>query len=133
MAIWLVRAGRSGEFENKFLSEKKIYLTWDDQNIDLSQFEDRQSLFEYLNEYYEDEKKNTLRNWVGQIYPFVHKMKTDDWVVLPSKFKSVIHIGRITGEYHYNKNASNPYFHYREVEWFAKDIPRTNFDQDLLY
>lgn len=27
----------------------------------------------------------------------------------------------------------SPYFHYRTVDWFAQDIPRSNFDQDILY
>ena len=27
----------------------------------------------------------------------------------------------------------DPYFHSRQIEWFASDIPRSNFDQDLLY
>ena len=29
MALWLFRAGSSGIYENKFLDESKIYLTWD--------------------------------------------------------------------------------------------------------
>jgi len=36
MAIWLVRAGKFGEFESKFLNESKIYLTWERSNHDLS-------------------------------------------------------------------------------------------------
>lgn len=28
---------------------------------------------------------------------------------------------------------TDPFYHYRDVEWFATDIPRSNFDQDLLY
>ena len=29
MSMWLCRAGSSGEFENKFLEENRIYCTWD--------------------------------------------------------------------------------------------------------
>ena len=28
MTIWLVRAGGHGEFEGKFLLERRIYVTW---------------------------------------------------------------------------------------------------------
>jgi restriction system protein len=132
MAIWLFRAGRSGEFEHKFLSEGKIYLTWDDLNIDLSKIEDRESLMQVLEEKY-DEKKNTLRNWTGQIYPMAHRVQKGDWVVLPSKHKSVIHIGEVTGDYQFHPKAENPFYHSRNVNWFAQDIPRSNFEQDILY
>ncbi len=38
MALWLVRAGKYGEHEQKFLSSNRIYLTWEDlQGYDLSQ------------------------------------------------------------------------------------------------
>jgi hypothetical protein len=29
MALWLVRAGKHGEYEEKFFSEGRVYLTWD--------------------------------------------------------------------------------------------------------
>lgn len=29
MPMWLCRAGRYGEFENKFLEDSKVYCTWD--------------------------------------------------------------------------------------------------------
>lgn len=31
MPMWLCRAGRYGEFENKFLEDGKVYCTWDNQ------------------------------------------------------------------------------------------------------
>ena len=36
MALWLVRAGRHGEYEKKFLDENRIYLTWDGLSHDLA-------------------------------------------------------------------------------------------------
>jgi len=29
MSLWLVRAGKYGEHENKFIDENRIYLTWE--------------------------------------------------------------------------------------------------------
>ena len=60
-------------------------------------------------------------------------MKLGDWVVLPSKMKPAIHFAEIKGDYVYDSEAEDPYYHYRKVKWFALDIPRSNFDQDLLY
>ncbi len=133
MAIWIFRAGKSGEFENKFLNDGRVYLTWEDLNIDLANYSDRQKLYDYMLDLYVNSKKNTVRNWLGQVYPMANKIQKGDWVVLPSKQKSVIHIGEIKGDYKYDKKAKNPFYHYREVNWFAQDIPRSNFDQDILY
>lgn len=58
-------------------------------------------------------------------------MSPGDWVAVPSKRKT-IHIGEITGEYVFVPEGPNPYFHYRDVKWLATDIPRTNFDRDIL-
>lgn len=133
MTLWLFRAGSNGEYENKFLSDGRVYLTWDEYNFNLKDFVDRQQLVDHLMNEYGAEKIGRARNWAGQMWPIAHEMKTGDWVVLPSKIKSAIHFGEIKSDYQYNKNAENPYFHYRDVDWFATDIPRTNFDQDLLY
>jgi len=133
MSLWLVRAGSSGEYENKFLSEGRIYLTWEDLSHDLSKIPDKDELFELLNNVYPDNKVARIRNWRSQIWSFAKEMKTGDWVVLPSKKKAAIHIGEITGDYVNNPKSEDPYYHYRSVKWFATDIPRTNFEQDILY
>lgn len=133
MGLWLFRAGGSGEYENKFLTDNRIYLTWDELDVDLRSFQDRLGLVDYLVDKYDIEKIGRARNWAGQIWPIAHDMKKGDWIILPSKVKSAIHIGEIVGEYKFDKKLGSPYYHFREVKWFATDIPRTNFDQDLLY
>ncbi|MGR6129210.1 restriction endonuclease [Paenibacillus sp. SER-28] len=133
MTIWLFRAGRSGEYENKFLNDERVYLTWDHLETDLRNFKEKQQLYNYLMSEYDVEKTNRARNWASQIWPIAHEMKIGDWVVLPSKIKSAVHIGEITGEYYYDEKRENPYNHFRKVKWFATDIPRSNFDQDILY
>lgn len=41
MALWMVRVGKHGEYEQQTLSTNKIYLTWDDLKTDLSKIADR--------------------------------------------------------------------------------------------
>lgn len=133
MSIWLFRAGKNGEYEEKFLTDNRIYLTWKKLKIDLKDYKDRVAHFQKLQELYPSEKINMLKNWESQIYPLAHRMKIEDWIVLQSKRTSTIHIGKVIGEYTYDVNNSNPYYHYRNMDWFAKDIPRNNFKQDFLY
>ena len=80
-----------------------------------------------------DVKVKTAMNWASQVWPFAHEMKKGEIVVLPSKIKPVIHFGKITGNYEFLPNNDNPYYHAHQVDWFACDIPRTAFDQDILY
>jgi len=40
MALWLVRAGRHGQFEARFLEDKRIYVTWHGLRVDLGKLKD---------------------------------------------------------------------------------------------
>ncbi|MDO6657368.1 restriction endonuclease [Anaerobacillus sp. 1_MG-2023] len=133
MSIWLFRAGSNGEFENKFLQDNRVYLTWDELDIDLSTFNKKEELYSFLVEKYSLEKQKTAINWASQIYPIAHRMKIGDWIALPSKINRTIHFGKIISDYHYDPSSGNPYYHYRDVDWFAMDVPRDRFEQDLLY
>lgn len=84
MALWLVRAGSSGEYENRSLDESKIYLTWESLPDDLSKIKDKKALSDVLLQFYPDTKPAAIMNWAGQIWPIVKEMKKGDWVALPS-------------------------------------------------
>ena len=133
MTIWLVRAGAHGQYEEKFLSEKRIYVTWDRLNVNLGSMQDRDELIESMTERYPDSKHKTILNWVSQVWPFAHRMALRDWVVMPSKQQPSIFVGEITGTYNFDPAGKDPFFHWRAVEWIAESIPRSHFGQDLLY
>ena len=132
MALWTVRVGKEGEHEEKFLSKKRIYLTWDDLSENLSDIHDDEKRLALLTSRYPDKNRHALGNWRGQIWSFVEKMKIGDLVAVPIRKRSTIHIGKITGDYCHSPKFENPYYHYRTVEWLATDVPRLNFDQELL-
>ena len=135
MSLWLVRAGRHGEHEPKFFNDNRIYLTWGGalQHVDLSTTKDYDAVKRLVFTAYADESKNKLQNWTGQISAFALAMKLGDWVVVPRKSKAAIAFGEITGEYTYTPKAEPQYVHWRTVKWLNTDVPRSAFDQDLLY
>lgn len=133
MALWLIRAGRNGEYEQKFLDESRVYLCWSSLSADLSKVEDRAGLREILEQTYPNTKPGAITQNSGQIWAFAKKMQPGDWIAVPSKFGPSIHIGEITGEYTHHPEGPDPYYHSRTVRWIEQDIPRTNFDQDILY
>lgn len=133
MAVWLVRAGSAGEYEDKFISERRVYVTWSALDVDLSAFKLREDLQTELLSLYPDAKPRTLQNWSSQIWPFAQRMQVGDLVVLPLKTQPVVYIGKLVGDYQLAIDGPDPFFHWRAVEWIGEAIPRSNFSQDLLY
>lgn len=135
MALWVVRSGKLNAYETKFLDESRIYLTWDKLPDDLS---DLEGLKEFLrvNEYeqkdHPDIREGAIPGYAGQIQAFANKMQVGDWVATSRKYGG-IHIAEITGDFVRDPNAEKPFGYYRPVKWLAIDIPRSNFDQDILY
>jgi restriction system protein len=128
MKLWTVRAGRHGQQEQICLDEKLITIGWDDLP-DLKSFKSREELFEaYQKIYQQGNVKAGIT--VGQIWRFANEIAIGDIVALPSKFQPVIHIGKVTGDYKYEKKEE--IIHWRKVNWL-QTISRAAFDQDILY
>ncbi|MBP1949354.1 hypothetical protein [Virgibacillus litoralis] len=85
MTVWLFRAGKQGEFENKFLEDERIYLTWDELNIDLRGIESKETLYKSLVKHYDLDKEKTAINWASQIWPIAHAMEQGDLVACTKK------------------------------------------------
>lgn len=135
MALWLVRAGKYGEHENKFIEDNRVYLTWGEVlgNKNLSSATDYEAIKQAVLEAYPEEPIRRLGNWSGQIWAFALGMQVGDWVVLPMKNSPTIAIGEVTGGYQFDTNGVVGYRHFRSVRWLNTGVPRTAFDQDLLY
>ena len=132
MTLWLVRAGKNGEQEESALEHNLVTIGWSElQN--LSTINSKEALRERFEDIYPGEKKNTVSNKVGQIWAFINKIEVDDLVVLPLKHQSAIAVGRIKGKYKYRTDIASNVRHTLPVEWIRKDLPRTAFEQDLLY
>jgi restriction system protein len=132
MAVWLVRAGSHAEFQDKFLSEKRVYVTWDDLDVNLATLPDRDALIAALEQRYPASKPKKLINHASQIWPFAHEMQKGDWIVLPLKTQRAIQIGELTGDYAFEPAGPSPFFHWRAVKWIGEAVPRSHFGKDLL-
>lgn len=133
MSIWLIRAGSHGEYEHKFIQENRVYVTWDDLDVDLSNMSGRSELTAAMSQRYSEAKPKTIQNWVSQVWPFAHEMKIGDLVVIPLKSQPAVYIGEITGDYQCQPSGPSPFFHSRAVKWIGEAIPRTHFGKDLLF
>ena len=120
MAVWVVRAGGRGEFEQLALNDNVVGIDFS-TNQSIDEFQDRVSLRQFLGS----------NSAADQLWRFAHEMELGEMVILPCKQPKVVAVGEIVGNYRYDPTQRMP--HIRSVEWAANDIPRSSFDQDLLY
>ena len=131
MSLWMVRAGRHGEQEDVAIRESVVAHGWNELP-DMSGIKSKEELEKLYVKTYPNAKKMTIANEVGQLWTFMNRIKKSDLVALPLKKQAVIAIGRVEDDrYEYRELAENVK-HIRKVMWI-KNIPRTAFDQDLLY
>ena len=132
MAIWIYRAGRKGEHEKKFLDDGRIYLTW--SNLDKSfAGESEANIKKTIRQAFPWLSKEKLEDYYYLIYPIVNAIKKDDLIILPSKFSNTFHFGRVVGDYEFDEAAPEYYKHSRAVDWFATDISKDLFDNQIIY
>lgn len=134
MNLWLVRAGKHGEREQICLDEGVSLLGWKNMP-DLSQYKTREEMSADYVKYHEAKSGGAVGVNVGQLWRFAKEIKVGDLIAMPSKFQPVIHFGKVTKEYVYKgltEASGHPENHVIYVDWL-KAIPRSEFDQDLLY
>jgi restriction system protein len=133
MALWMLRAGRHGEYEDRFLSTSRIYLTWGEAvPSDAGAVTSRSEIVQTLRERWSSASEGKVRNHAGQIWAFLRTMKPDDLIVVPGKKTPELHFGVIRSGAEFDATAEPDYRHYREVTWL-RDVPRSAMDKDILY
>ncbi|WP_160050533.1 restriction endonuclease [Nocardiopsis sp. FR4] len=132
MRAWIVRAGAKGQWEPWALENGCVAVSFTGVP-DLSSAQAREDVFELLRRSFPEDGENRLRNLANQLWAFRSGIHQGDLVVLPLKTRSVIAIGRVSGDYEYRSANESGCRHVRRVEWLRDDIPRSAIRQDLLY
>lgn len=127
-----MRAGKYGEYEDRFLTDGRIYLNWQELDQSLCGLASRPALIALLETKFADSTAGKVRNHAAQIWAFLREMEPGDLVVVPSKKAPEFHFGTITGPCAYQEDSPLGYRHSRTVQWL-KRVPRTTLDKDLLY
>jgi len=129
--VWGIHGGKSGDANSLFLDHDVVALGW--ELGDLSELNATREAFKVaLASFYPDKKPGAIPVEAGQLFRFTHEMNDGDLIVYPSKMDRKVHIGEITGSYHYVTAQPSGYPHQRAVKWL-KTRPRTLFSQGALY
>lgn len=130
--VWGIHGGRTGDADNLFLRRNFIALGWSKLG-DLSKIKpDRESFKAKVEECYPEKKPGAIPNNAGQLYRFIHELKSGDIVLYPSKNDRLIHIAEVIGSYKYDPNMEEAYPNLRPIKWL-RAFPRTQFTQGALY
>tara|TARA_Y100000589_G_scaffold224344_1_gene211927 strand:+ start:754 stop:1821 length:1068 start_codon:yes stop_codon:yes gene_type:complete len=130
-SVILTRAGQHGEDEENAIELGLAIIGFRDVPS-LADSKTRDEIKELLRAENPDDSESRIGNFSGQLHTFANRMTEGDIVVLPKKQSSQIALGRVTGPYAY-QNINGHMRHTRPVQWINTDIPRTAFEQDLLY
>ena len=129
--VYIARAGRNGEDEETALDNDMAIVGFREVP-DLGEAGNYQAVVKLVKHAFPDQKPRAQTNFAGQLFTFAHAMQEGDIIVLPRKLTSQIALGLVTGSYSYRNVNSKPR-HTRPVNWKLTDVPRTHFQQDLLY
>lgn len=130
--VWGIHAGRTGDADSLFLRHNVVALGWAKMG-NIGQLPAERDAFKArMMEVLPDRKPGYYPNAGGQLYRFVHELKTGDLVVYPSKKDKRMHIGEIIGSFQYATEPEPEYPQQHPVKWL-KDFPRTRFSQGALY
>lgn len=129
--VYLVRAGRNGEDEDYALANNLAVVGFREVPS-LEGAKDYDAVLDIVSEALPGRKPRALSNFAGQFWNFAILMQAGDIVVLPRKLTSQIAIGRVAGPYQF-REVNGEGRHTRPVEWLLPEVPRSTFEQDLLY
>lgn len=130
--VWTVKGGLHGEREDLMLTEGLIGGGWEALGS-LEDISSKEELTEIYRSAYPDSSERRTSAHIAQLWSLLSRMQVGDVVVLPVKTTGTIAVGRVSGPYQYREDLREDTKHVRSVEWLATDVPRDEFDQDLLY
>ena len=130
--LWGIHAGKTGDADSLFLNGNNVAIGWHEVGDLSSLAPDREAFKAAVGKTYPKAKPGAIPTNAGQLFRFVHEMKTGDFVAYPSKQDREIHLGRVEGDYKYEPEVNPLYPNVRKVKWL-RAVPRVNFSQGALY
>lgn len=130
--LWGIHAGKTGDADTLFLKKNRIALGWDKVAPLPTLGASREAFKQAVKAAYPEFKEGRIPGSAGQLFRFAHEMQPGDYVIYPSKRDRRIHLGKVTGAYHYDPKTEPGYPHTRMIEWL-RELPRTHFSQGALY
>ena len=130
--VWLVRAGKHGLDEDAALSGGMAIIGFSEVG-DGKSLTTPEAIVAELMRLDPTQPVARARTLAGQFHAFRNTIEAGDIIVLPLKIRAgKVALGTVAGPYRYQK-VGDEMRHTRKVLWVRPDVPRSAFQQDLLY
>lgn len=131
-SVWLTRGGDFGQDESECLENGVAIIGFTDIP-DISSAQDDHGVLAIVNQTHPGAKPARNRNRAAQLTAFALRMREADIVAMPLKTRpGSIALGVVRGPYQYS-DVGGISRHNRKVQWRRPEVPRSEFQQDMLY
>jgi len=130
--IWAIRAGGDSEADPIFIENGQIAVSFLDVDHDVSALPAQRSAFKDAFANSPEMKPGAIPIQAGQLFRFVHEVKTGDRVIYPRKIDRTLLWGEIATPYIYDRTLNPDFPHRRGVRWL-RSLSRDAFSQGALY
>ena len=134
MAVWVIRAGRSGKDEyGEWFFDAGLLTVSFGQRRSVSEYDTRTALRHYIQNDRNNNKPTAPKaaNAARQLWLFANEIEVGDLILTPRTRPGMLAaVGRVTGNYAFRPDLRDGGLHTRAVQWDAVDIPRRNFGDD---
>ena len=124
--IWMVRAGRGGEFASRFLENSIVAIGWGHIG-DITASTPDDEIRRLVDAAYPSSKQGTRASWAGQIRRFVKEVEVGDPVVTYDNESRLYHLGEIRSDSErrtfVHPDGEKRLEFCREVKWLD-EVPR---------
>jgi restriction system protein len=130
-AVWVHRGGRTGEFEEEFVSQGAIGIYWEiDRSFNETQNWD--DLSKIMRDAQPDRSQGSIAQFTRMAWDFFIGYKIGDLVVMPRRGTQEFAVGKVTGQYEYRpENPVGGLPHLRSIEWLSTDSHKSLFPSDV--
>lgn len=132
MAVWIVRGATGGTHEQRMINNDFVSIGFE-TIPDMSNIKSHEEVKKIYAKIHPEAKHKRMIAHSAILWNFIGRIQKDDMVVVPLKTQSAIAVGEVVGSYEYTTEYGSDLHHIRRVKWQRTDIPRSIFDQDLLY
>lgn len=127
--IWCIHMGR--HFGTDPIDQGFVAIGWPDIGDPRGFAVSRKPFKAALRKAHPGESEGKIPVWAGQLYRFVHEMKSGDVIIYPSKQDRMVNIGRFTDALTFDHGTSAEFPNRRGATWLAH-VPRDTFRQSAL-
>jgi restriction system protein len=132
MTAWLVRGGRTGEWETWALAGG--FAGGGFSGVpSIASCKTREDVIQLIAAALPEKPPRAHTNYGGQLWALRDGIKPGDLVIMPLKTTKKIAIGTCISGYEYLPNEDPGKRHSVRVEWVRRDVSRADLRQDLLF